>query len=142
MTKITRTVSADVPSDPERCVNWAFLNGMPPEQNFRCAQLQDASINISDRDAQSSGLGVSGGTISSFVCKLFDRSLRHKFGDGVFKCDECKAAIEQSSPEQPQAGQAGKSWPEGAAFTDGEGNYFDAQAEPLPGNGGVGGKQC
>jgi hypothetical protein len=82
--------TADVPQGP-LCVNWAYRFGMPIEQNFRCSELRDESMDISASVAQSAGLGLSGGRIHAFRCALFDASLAYDFGIGVTKCRECAA---------------------------------------------------
>jgi hypothetical protein len=105
---VTITRSARVPSDPARCVNWAYRTNMPKDQNFRCEQLRDETVHLSDRDAQSSGLGVSGGSILSFSCALFNVGLRHQYGHGVLKCAECKQASGMNSGAQTNDGSGGE----------------------------------
>lgn len=89
MPKVQSIRTADAP-DGDVCANWAYRTWMRKEQNYKCTMLRDESVHISASEAQSSGLGCSGGTIQHYRCALFDESLAYELGIGPKKCVSCK----------------------------------------------------
>ncbi len=84
-------VIAEVP-DGNRCVSWSPQESREGK-DFKCTFFRDDSKTISAREAQQSGLGYSGGTISFFRCALFDVGLtQYEYGHGVCKAAQCLEA--------------------------------------------------
>lgn len=86
--KISVTIEAEIPEGPV-CANWAYRTTMPPELNYRCEKLRDDSITVTDIDMRGHGSGSS--RVDGYRCAMFDKSLRHENGVGVFKCAQCVA---------------------------------------------------
>lgn len=79
-----------VPDGP-KCYSWADDDG--GWQKVKCKYYSQSIDRISDREAQSCGLGYSGGIIDHHTCTLFRTGLASEIGVGVFKCNECLEAI-------------------------------------------------
>lgn len=69
--------------DGDRCIHW-------DGSNISCQFFHQDTVHISNGDAQHSGLGFGGGSITHYSCKLFRRGLgEYRYGYGVSKPNWC-----------------------------------------------------